>query len=243
MRANVQATFLNSWVDGLSDSSIFSPSIVLSACSDCCGHQSTISQQAQVYSILKDLDPFHPTIGAVNCDNSWLFRDVPSYEKPTTDRSSTWLSRGQPQLQLSLDLVMQENYAGTLAEHAGTGQWGGPDVGPGSPGRDGSYRNGMFQEPVVNCNGNIFLGKLYPQAAANGTFPTPFFKSMLWLGSVTSNMVNQLTFIMSPTASWWVHKGGHGVIFCEGSGETFLLTHSRVHEESIIYCKGKKTTV
>ena len=60
--------------------------------------------QAQVYSIIKDLDPWHATIGASDCANSWMFRDVASKIQPTVSRSSVWMEHGQPALQLSLDL-------------------------------------------------------------------------------------------------------------------------------------------
>lgn len=60
--------------------------------------------QAQVYSIIKDLDPYHATIGASDCSNSWMFRDVATKIPPTVARSSIWMEHGQPALQLSLDL-------------------------------------------------------------------------------------------------------------------------------------------
>ena len=63
--------------------------------------------QAQVYSIIKDLDPYHATIGAANCGSSFLFRDIPSLLPATVNRSTVWMEHGQPALQLSLDLVMQ----------------------------------------------------------------------------------------------------------------------------------------
>ena len=65
-----------------------------------------ISMQAQIYSIIKSLDPYHLTIGGVGCQNSFLFRDVASLIPPTVSRSSNaWMGEGQPALQLSLDLV------------------------------------------------------------------------------------------------------------------------------------------
>jgi hypothetical protein len=63
--------------------------------------------QAQVYSVIKDLDPYHATIGAANCGSSFLFRDIPSLLPATVNRSTAWMEHGQPALQLSLDLVMQ----------------------------------------------------------------------------------------------------------------------------------------
>ena len=76
-------------------------------CDDCCGSHRDVSMQAQVYSVIKDLDPYHATIGAANCGNSFLFRDIPSLLPATVNRSTAWMEHGQPALQLSLDLVMQ----------------------------------------------------------------------------------------------------------------------------------------
>lgn len=66
--------------------------------------------QAQVYSVIKDLDPYHATIGAANCGSSFLFRDIPSLLPATVNRSTAWMEHGQPALQLSLDLVMQVRF-------------------------------------------------------------------------------------------------------------------------------------
>merc|ERR1719272_1058277 len=42
-------------------------------CDDCCSNNANVSLQSQVYQLLKTLDPYHVTIGAVNCGNSWMF--------------------------------------------------------------------------------------------------------------------------------------------------------------------------
>jgi hypothetical protein len=150
-------------------------------CDDCCGSQRDVSMQAQVYTLIKDLDPYHAIIGAANCGSSFLFRDIPSLLPATVSRVQAWMGHGQPALQLSLDLVMQENYGISLAAHAA---------------QDGQFVRGMFQEPVINCDGNIFNGQQFPHFATNGTYAPPWLRSTLWLGAVSGNMVNQLMFIL-----------------------------------------------
>ena len=48
-------------------------------CDDCCSTQIDVSMQAQAYNIIKNIDPYHATVGAVNCEDTWTFSDVPSY--------------------------------------------------------------------------------------------------------------------------------------------------------------------
>ena len=40
-------------------------------CDDCCDDQPDISAMAQIYNILKTIDPYHLVTGAVNCDDVW----------------------------------------------------------------------------------------------------------------------------------------------------------------------------
>ena len=53
---------------------------------------------------------YHLTIGAVNCQAGFAFRDYLSQDAPTVSRSEVWMGPGQPTLQLSLDVIMYENY-------------------------------------------------------------------------------------------------------------------------------------
>eukprot|EP01043_Picozoa_sp_COSAG02_P030031 COSAG02_NODE_1898_length_10461_cov_3.844528_4_plen_240_part_00 len=95
---------------------------------------------------------------------------------------------------------MQENYGTSLIEHSGTGQWDKRIPGKRSTlGHDGDFVHGMFQEPVINCDGNFNQGHEFPHFATNGTIPPAWFRSMLWLGAVTANMVNQLVFVLGPS--------------------------------------------
>ena len=44
-------------------------------CDDCCSSggngASPNSYMAQIYNVVKDADPYHAVIGAVNCGNIW----------------------------------------------------------------------------------------------------------------------------------------------------------------------------
>lgn len=149
-------------------------------CDDCCSNNADISLQAQVYAILRDVDPYHVTIGAVNCGNTWMFTDAaPSWLAADQDDAATTIGEGtQPALQLSLDVVLQENYGGTLKQHAAAGTWAG------GVGADGWYRHGAEFEPVVNCPGSPFW---------RGT-PAANLASM-WLGVIDANMYSNLNFM------------------------------------------------
>ena len=160
-------------------------------CDDCCSNTPNISLQSQVYQLIKDLDPYHVTIGAVNCGNSWMFTDqTPSWLTPETNVLSmrNIPEATQPNLQLSLDVIMQENYATTLQQHSGDGTWDGTGVGS-----DGFYRHGVTFEPLTNCPGT-FTGTRY--ADPN------FLLSAQWLGLVTAGMHDGLTFILQDVTEW-----------------------------------------
>ena len=92
---------------------------------------------------------------------------------------------------------MQENYGTSLIDHAGTGEWD-KRINVRTLGHDGDFVHGMFQEPVINCDGNFNQGHEFPHFATNGTIPPAWLRSMLWLGAVTANMVNQLVFVLGP---------------------------------------------
>ena len=149
-------------------------------CDDCCSNNHDVSLQAQVYAVMKDVDPYHPTIGASDCGNTWMFTDqAPSWLKSEQDDGDRVLPVAtQPALQLSLDVVMQENYGGTLAAHAGTGAWAG------GVGGDGWFRNGAAFEPVYNCPG-AFAWKGTPDAHL----------ASMWLGVIDAGMYSDLNFI------------------------------------------------
>jgi hypothetical protein len=168
-------------------------------CDDCCGSAVDMSLQAQAYTLLKQLDPYHITYGAVNCGDSWQFTDTaPSYLHSTrgTTSAPTIPQATQPQLQLSLDVVMHENYHQALQFHAGNGTWAG------GAGTDGLYRHGVKFEPLVNCPG---------VDGGNRHWVAPkFLRSDAWLAAVTAGMIGQLGWIFpawnssySPDDSSW----------------------------------------
>ena len=65
------------------------------------------SFMAQVYNVVKEADPYHAIIGAINCANTWLFSDVPSFIPGQADLSDATIPFGiQPHTQLSLDYLM-----------------------------------------------------------------------------------------------------------------------------------------
>eukprot|EP01052_Picozoa_sp_SAG31_P023468 SAG31_NODE_1936_length_6871_cov_3.385854_8_plen_252_part_00 len=76
---------------------------------------------------------------------------------------------------------MQENYGTSLPAHAA---------------QDGRFVRGMFQTPVINCDGMIFNGPQFPHLATNGTYAPAWLRSTLWLGAVSGNMPNQLMFAL-----------------------------------------------
>eukprot|EP01043_Picozoa_sp_COSAG02_P020588 COSAG02_NODE_1020_length_15166_cov_48.849671_1_plen_369_part_00 len=174
-----------------------------------CGDCNRATDQSKAYSFLKEIDPFHLTFGALNGASSFVFRDVPTAADPShpgviiASREDEWLdssTKQQPMLQLSLDCVQKENYATTLVAHAGSGYWNNRTderyMGPGL-GSDGMHRFGMFQEPLVNTNGNWNINQahgFYPHLAT-GQYPPTRFRSILWMGVVMANMQNQLVFM------------------------------------------------
>ena len=174
-----------------------------------CGDCNRATDQSKAYSFLKEIDPFHLTFGALNGASSFVFRDVPTAADPShpgviiASREDEWLDSSteqQPMLQLSLDCVQKENYATTLVAHAGSGYWNNRTdesyMGPGL-GSDGMHRFGMFQEPLVNTNGNWNINQahgFYPHLAT-GQYPPTRFRSILWMGVVMANMQNQLVFM------------------------------------------------
>ena len=159
-------------------------------CDDCCSDPHLVSALSQTYAVIKDLDPYHVTTGGVECPNAWQFSDRPSLLPPTADRSEPWLSSGQPQLQLFVDLVMQENYCNTLAcQGTETTQLG---VGW-NPHMDRDARVGMWQEPLVNSAGTWLTGGPAASCPADDVH-CPTFHTLLWLAAIVSDMPAQIAF-------------------------------------------------
>jgi hypothetical protein len=147
---------------------------------DCCG--SRIARMAPMYALFKELDPYHPTFGAVNCDYGHSFSDgQPGTEPSQVERTMPVLPfNKQPALQLSLDVVMLENYGRSIAGHV----------------NDGERVKGLWQEPTVNCPPNYGFEKaVYSTPTAPlPELPAAQYRTLLWLGVIQGSMVNQLNF-------------------------------------------------
>lgn len=123
---------------------------------------------AQSYALFKQLDPYHPTFGAVNCDDSYAFSDgQPGTEPVQADRTALVLPfNKQPALQLSLDVPMLENYGTSIASHV----------------NDGARVKGLFQEPKVNCppNYGFDVASYSAPAAPLPALPAQQYRTLLW---------------------------------------------------------------
>lgn len=91
-------------------------------CDDECDHR------GDVYTAIKQLDPFHAIYGAPATFNGWMFGEA----------SGPW--------GLALDVPMIENYGPDVLSHSDTGT-------PQNPGSDGCLRHGTMFEPIQNCPG------------------------------------------------------------------------------------------
>ena len=149
--------------------------------------------QAQAYNFIKREDPYHAIIGASDCGDTWMFFDSaltcpnkngtePQFQwdicpPPTADTTLPVIPFGsQPTTELSLDYLMQEDYAGGLASHAGDGKW---DEGVT---QDGWFRQSIPFEPLCNCpeDGGGELG-----LSINGY-------SQIWESAVMADMWDQV---------------------------------------------------
>eukprot|EP01043_Picozoa_sp_COSAG02_P009340 COSAG02_NODE_315_length_24910_cov_17.139978_12_plen_544_part_00 len=98
-------------------------------CDDCCQGQEYLLELAEVYRELKQLDPYHFTTGALECDEMHAFVEP----------------------HLSLDAPMRENYRPDLAFHSSDGVHGRGGDGADGTGSDGSMRMPpMSFVPMIN---------------------------------------------------------------------------------------------
>ena len=154
-------------------------------CDDCCMNQKSISMMSQAYNIIKNMDPYHAVIGAINCGNTWMFADGTSYLQPEIPVNSIDQPNGkQPQLQLSLDYMMQENYNTDLKNHINIGGTWEDDSNKNF--FDGHFRHGVPFEVVVNSP---------PSNSFNLDLPAHFDNTLSWLSLVTGKLHDQLNFI------------------------------------------------
>jgi len=144
-------------------------------CDDCCrwavntagGNAPFALQLAQVRRGLATLDPFHPTAGAIQCPNAYIFGDGPG-------------GTG------SLDVVIFENYDATLPGHLGLGTFATVD-----PQGDAPLRRFPSEyEPLVNGLSGAGTQMIAVAAtAAHPEFDTPpnspeTMRAIAWLGTV-----------------------------------------------------------
>eukprot|EP00747_Dinoflagellata_sp_TGD_P182663 gnl/TRDRNA2_/TRDRNA2_37003_c0_seq1.p1 gnl/TRDRNA2_/TRDRNA2_37003_c0~~gnl/TRDRNA2_/TRDRNA2_37003_c0_seq1.p1 ORF type:complete len:643 (-),score=59.77 gnl/TRDRNA2_/TRDRNA2_37003_c0_seq1:199-2127(-) len=125
-----------------------------------------------LYRALKQLDPYHPVIGA---------SDSAAVNAFTTEN----IFVPGP----SLDVVMIENYVDGLEGNA----YGG---GVAAPGMDGSFNAWpLTWEPVVNCAGNWLVANRTDISDANKSL---IMYSMSWLSAVLAKLPMQLHFRLFP---------------------------------------------
>ena len=166
-------------------------------CDDCCSTTPFTSIQSQVYQLIKNIDPYHVTIGAVNCGDGWPFSDTsPSWLTPDEGILSmrNIPEAVQPNLQLSLDVIMQENYNWRLSSHEDNGTWSGGVA------NDGFYRHGIEFEPLVNCPGTWLPDKF--------TDPNVQFLSLQWLALITAEMRDSVAFILTLDYQYLIPQSG-----------------------------------
>ena len=149
-------------------------------CDDCC--TAGVARMSQIYALFKVLDPYHPLMGAVNCDDGHAFSDgQPGTEPTSVDRTVLVLPfNKQPALQLSLDVTMLENYGRSMSSHVD----------------DGERVKGQWQEPKVNCppNYGFELATYSSPLAPVPVLPAAQYRTLLWLGVIRGSMTNQLNF-------------------------------------------------
>ena len=94
----------------------------------------------------------------------------------------------QPRLQLSLDVLMIENYNGLVSQHAGGGSWATGPLG------DGTLRHGAERAIITNIHGLWSQGQGSINDFRNYPAAPEQSRSMMWLGVITAMMFNSLTF-------------------------------------------------
>jgi hypothetical protein len=148
--------------------------------------------QAKLYNLIKAQDPHHVVVGAIQCANAWMWTDVPSFPVLPDHQNGTAAAvipvGVQPRLQLSLDVLLVENYDTVLADHGGGGSW--------STGvsYDGTYRHGAEHEVLGNIHGLWSQGGGTDSEFDNFPAAPIQSRSMMWLGVITAELFTSLTF-------------------------------------------------
>ena len=179
-------------------------------CDDCCPFApasqpiGNISKEAIVYNLIKELDPYHLTFGAIQCNDAWMWSDVPSYLPPDdVDTPAAVIPQGhQPRLQLSLDVPLWEHYGDVLSD--GPPRSLPSDANPfgvaWSENADACIRLGSWFEPIINCHGLWYNGGFndYPSSPSAT-------RSAMWLSILDADLPLQLTFVLLENS--WADPG------------------------------------
>ena len=62
-------------------------------------------------------------MAGIVCDSSWLWSDTATSLVPPTADLTQPVATGQPHTQLSLDILVHENYNANLGKMSGTDEW------------------------------------------------------------------------------------------------------------------------
>eukprot|EP00931_Biecheleriopsis_adriatica_P004828 TRINITY_DN106436_c0_g1_i1.p1 TRINITY_DN106436_c0_g1~~TRINITY_DN106436_c0_g1_i1.p1 ORF type:complete len:629 (-),score=86.26 TRINITY_DN106436_c0_g1_i1:184-1959(-) len=128
-----------------------------------------------IYDALKQLDPWHPLIGASETAQNGIFTTANVYVPSP-----------------SLDVIMIENYVPALEQNAHSGLVG-------DPGMDGTLRAWpMTWEPVVNCPGPWLIAKRQDISDSDKAL---IMYSMSWLSAIKARQPSQLHFRLFPFPS------------------------------------------
>jgi len=148
-------------------------------CDDCCpvnDNWHNVALQARLAALIKSIDAYHITTGAVQCAITWPWTDVQS--NPALPPS-----KEQPALQLSLDYTLVENYGALSIDHI----------------HDSGLRAGNKNGAICNCNGlwNQHTFDDYPAAPQS-------LQSVMWLGVVLAEMSSNMVFVLESAGVGYV---------------------------------------
>jgi hypothetical protein len=191
-------------------------------CDDCCASHVSVSGQAKLYNMIKTLDPYHIIVGALQCYGAfWQWTDVMSEEAPGKPTVGAVIPVGeQPRLQLSLDVIMWEDYH----------QFDYPQLSDATAA--GEIRRGAWFEPIINCYG-LYM-RPYPGETEHETIHpnSPVAtRTSLWLSVLQQDTPMQLTFILDGDAwappQWRSDNGWLQTVAVQGwAAEAKMLTPS-----------------
>ena len=162
---------------------------------------------SRAYNLIKAVDPYHITVAGIVCDSSWLWSDTaPSLVAPTADPSAAVIAEGhQPRTQLSLDMLVHENYNGNLGKMSGVDNFENVTVNHSSrpllQTRDADSRRGVPFMPIGNAleppKFPVYSCPDYPRVG-KALLDGNCVHSALWLGTITADMRSSMHWIALP---------------------------------------------